>query len=161
MTPDVIAQDVHERLQPKAQSYGLEIDRVEAQQVELPENIQRAVDNVWIASTMPMKSEHEARALRIRLEQLAAVIGKDAVAVNEVMKNFRGAAAYGSVPQMLQVMFDKLAPSLPPGSTGASPPPLPNNAPSSQVRQKGSGSKRPKGTHPGANPAPPGYWEAE
>ena len=157
----MIAQEVHERLQPKAQRYGLEIDHVEVQQVELPENIQKAVDNVWIASTTPVKTEHEARALRIRLEQLAAVIGKDAVAVSEVMKNFRGASAYGNVPGMLQAMFAKLAPSTSPGSTPAPPPPLPGKTPSSQVRPEGSGSERVNGHSGEDDPAPLSYWEAQ
>ncbi len=63
LTPDVIAREIQDRLQPKARRFGLEIDHVEVQQVELPEHIQKAVDDVWIASTTPIKTEHEARAL--------------------------------------------------------------------------------------------------
>lgn len=129
-TPDVIAHEVLKRLQPKVRDYGLEIDRIEAQEVQLPPHIQEAVDNVWIASTMPVKSEHEARALQIQLQHLAAVIGNDAVAVNEIMKNFRGASVYGSATDMLQTVFAKVAPSLLPGPAKASLPALPTTAPS-------------------------------
>lgn len=162
VTPDVIADKVLERLRPKARRYGLEIDHLEVQQVELPAHIQKAVDNVWIASTTPIKSEHEARALRIRLEELAAVVGNDAVAANEIMKNFRGAYAYGSVPQMLQAVFAKLAPSLSPGSTSAPPPPLPSKAGASQAgredNESGSVDEPPAAAD---DPATPSYWEAQ
>jgi len=39
-TPDVLADEIHDMLEPKVREYGLEIDRVEVQEVRLPGDLQ-------------------------------------------------------------------------------------------------------------------------
>jgi regulator of protease activity HflC (stomatin/prohibitin superfamily) len=110
-TPDVLAQELWTILNPKAKDYSLEVDRVEIQEVRLPPDIQQAVDEVWIASTKPARSEYEARAQQIALKASADVLGVDAVALVETMKSCQGMNFIGGMPQFLEFLFGRLNPS--------------------------------------------------
>lgn len=120
-TPDVIAEQLKQELQPRLESYGLKVDRVEIQEVQLPPAIQQAVDEVWIASTLPTKSAHEARALEHRLEVLCRMLGKEAVGVSEIMGKLPPGAFMGNPLSWLPGVLEQIAEA----SKGSSPPMLP------------------------------------
>src|SRR5260370_10805864 len=96
-TPDVLAREIQEMLIPKVADYGLEIDRVEIQELRLPERVQTAIHDIWEAAMLPTRSEHEARAQQIKLQAAAEVIGAPAVALSEVMKSFKGTQFIGGM----------------------------------------------------------------
>jgi regulator of protease activity HflC (stomatin/prohibitin superfamily) len=131
-TPDVIAEQLMAELTPRLSDYGLRMDRVEIQEVQLPADIQKAVDDVWIASTLPTKSVHESRALETRLEVLCRMLGKETAGVHEIVGKLPAGAFMSNPLGWLPSVFEQLAgvaktptPSagaLPPGPT---PPPLP------------------------------------
>lgn len=78
-------------IQGKAQGYGIEVERLEVQHVHLPPEMQEAINETRKAFLSPIRSEREAEALKIKLEKLAQVLGRDTVGLNELMKNFQGA----------------------------------------------------------------------
>jgi regulator of protease activity HflC (stomatin/prohibitin superfamily) len=110
-TPDVLAGQIHRMLGPKVADYGLEIDRVEIQEVRLPEDIQEAVDRVFKATLLPAQTEQEARARQIDLQAAASVLGVETVALTEVMKNFKGSQFIGGLPRFIEALFTKAAES--------------------------------------------------
>lgn len=125
-TPDIIAARIHEMLRAKVRDYGLEVERVEVQEVQLPAGIQEAVDAVWIASTLPAKSEQEARARQIQLQAVAQVVGVEATAVNEIVKNLPSNSFFANPVELLQQIFARVQPqppAPPPTSLPTSPPP--------------------------------------
>jgi regulator of protease activity HflC (stomatin/prohibitin superfamily) len=127
-TPDVIAARIHDMLRAKVRDYGLEVERVEVQEVQLPAGIQEAVDAVWVASTLPAKSEQEARARQIQLEAVAQVVGVEAAAVNEIVKNLPANGFFANPVELLQQIFARVQPQSqppapPPASLPTSPPP--------------------------------------
>jgi regulator of protease activity HflC (stomatin/prohibitin superfamily) len=77
-------------IKDKARSYGIEVERLEVQHVHLPPEMQKAINETRQAFLSPIRSEREAEALKIKLEKLAQVLGKDTVGLNELMKNFQG-----------------------------------------------------------------------
>ena len=79
-----------ETIKDKARSYGIEVERLEVQHVHLPPEMQQAINETRQAFLSPIRSEREAEALKIKLEKLAQVLGKDMVGLNELMKNFQG-----------------------------------------------------------------------
>ena len=78
-------------VQKKAEDFGVEVTRIEVQHVYLPKEIQDAINQTRIAFLAPIRSEREAEAKRIALEKLVSVLGKDAVGLNEIMKNLQNA----------------------------------------------------------------------
>jgi hypothetical protein len=108
-TPDVLANEILEMLKPKVADYGLEIDRVEIQELRLPERVQTAIHDIWEAAMLPTRSEHEARAQQIKLQAAAQVIGAPAVALSEVMKTMKANTFIGGMPRYMQALFAKIA----------------------------------------------------
>lgn len=78
-------------IKDKARGYGIEVERLEVQHVHLPPEMQEAINDTRKAFLSPIRSEREAEALKIKLEKLAQVLGKDTVGLNELMKNLQGA----------------------------------------------------------------------
>jgi regulator of protease activity HflC (stomatin/prohibitin superfamily) len=107
-TPDLIAEKVKSELQPRVTDYGLWVDRVEVQELQLPPNIQEAVDSVWIASTLPAKSEYEAQAQRNRLAALCDLLGPQAAAMSEIVKALPDGAFVGNPLAPLQTVLASL-----------------------------------------------------
>jgi regulator of protease activity HflC (stomatin/prohibitin superfamily) len=135
-TPDVLARHLEEDLCDKVNTYGLELERVEVQEVQLPPAIQQAVDEVWVASTQPTKSRHEAEALRHRLEVLCNLMGKEAVGVSEIVSKLPPGTYMNNPLSIVADLIDRLAKT----------PPSPAPTPSGMLPPAGS---------PGALPAPP------
>jgi regulator of protease activity HflC (stomatin/prohibitin superfamily) len=78
-------------IREKSRGYGIEVERLEVQHVHLPPEMQEAINETRQAFLSPIRSEREAEALKIKLEKLAQVLGKDTVGLNELMKNLQGA----------------------------------------------------------------------
>jgi len=123
---ETIAHQLHDELNRKVSGYGININRIEIQAIRLSAEVQQAIDKVWLAFLKPVQSEQEARARQIELEATARVLGTDAVALNELLKNFQG-SNFMFLPPFLQTMFGmvdsktqnmqnpNLAPQLPKG----------------------------------------------
>jgi regulator of protease activity HflC (stomatin/prohibitin superfamily) len=107
-TPDVIASSLKARLLPRVSDYGLSINRVEVQEVQLPPSIQNAVDNVWIASTQPKKSSYEAEALQNQLKALCDMLGPQATAMMKIVEKMPSGAYYGNPLGQIQSMLSHI-----------------------------------------------------
>lgn len=77
------------------------------QRVQLPADIQRAINETRIAFLSPIRSEREAEATKVRLEKLGPVLGMDTVALNELLKNFQH-ANFMTPMSFLQPLFEKM-----------------------------------------------------
>jgi regulator of protease activity HflC (stomatin/prohibitin superfamily) len=95
---------VLDNLRGKALTYGIDIERLEVRHVELPEDIQRAINETRQAFLAPIRSEREAEARKIALEKLASVLGKDTVGLNELLKNFQG-SNFAYLPPFMTNLF--------------------------------------------------------
>ena len=104
----VLAHDLQIDLHNKAQDYGIEVQRVEIQEIGLSDEIQAAIDRVWKASLLPAQTEQEAKARQIELQSVANVLGVDTVALNEIMKNFQGSSFLG-VPAFLENLLGRVS----------------------------------------------------
>jgi len=94
-------------LNSKLSDYGIAIQRVEIQEITFSKEIQAAIDRVWKAALLPAQTEQEARARQIALEAEVKVLGADAVALAEIMKNFQGGTFFG-MPAALDSMMAKI-----------------------------------------------------
>jgi regulator of protease activity HflC (stomatin/prohibitin superfamily) len=133
-TPEVIARQLKDELCKKVQDYGLMIERIEVQEVQLPPGIQKAVDDVWETSTLPAKSAYEAEAQRKRLQVLVEQLGQPAAAMSEIVKGLP-TGAFSSPLGSLHALLSSLGAvgsgsaalgpgySAPPTTTPGSPPP--------------------------------------
>jgi regulator of protease activity HflC (stomatin/prohibitin superfamily) len=120
-TPDAIARWVKATLDEKVVPYGLEVERVEIQEVQLPPGLQEAVDAVWAASTLPAKASKEADARKIHLQAVVDVLGREAAAANEIVRNLQAGTYLGNPVDLLRAVFDQLGPRSPAPSPGALP----------------------------------------
>ena len=101
---ETIAHQLQEDLNLKAMRYGISVNRVEIQAIRLSGEVQEAINKVWLAFLKPVQSEQESRARQIELETTSKVLGTDAVALNELLKNFQG-ANFSFMPPFLQTML--------------------------------------------------------
>jgi len=107
-TPDLIAGKLREELSERITSYGLNIDRIELQEVQLPPRIQTAVDEVWISATQPRRSENEAAALRNHLKVLADVLGKDAAGLMQIVDKLPSNSYVGNPVALIQSVMSQM-----------------------------------------------------
>lgn len=123
MTPDVLGNILTSEVRLHVEQYGLSIDHIQVQEVQLPGEIQQAVDDVWVASTQPARSKYEAEALRQRLQVLCDTIGPQAAGMAEIVKAMPEGSLLGNPLAGLQAL---LAPLAGPGPSPALPlPPIP------------------------------------
>jgi regulator of protease activity HflC (stomatin/prohibitin superfamily) len=113
--PETLADEIHAMLEPKAEEYGLEIDRVEVQEVRLPQELQEALDRLFRSHLLPAQSEQESKARQIELQAVANVLGVESVALSEVMKQFRGSTYIGGFPKFVEALFAKSFANAPAG----------------------------------------------
>jgi regulator of protease activity HflC (stomatin/prohibitin superfamily)/predicted RNA-binding Zn-ribbon protein involved in translation (DUF1610 family) len=104
--PENLAHAILHMLDPKVAEYGLKIDRVEIQEVRLPPELQQALDRLFRSHLLPAQSEQEVKARQIELQGIANVLGVQAVALKEVMKEFKGTYV-GGFPKFLEALFEK------------------------------------------------------
>jgi regulator of protease activity HflC (stomatin/prohibitin superfamily) len=121
---DAALADALREIQTKSSDFGLLVEKMEVQHVYLPKSIQDAINETRIAFLAPIKGEREAEAQRISLEKLVSVLGKDNVALNQIMSNLKNANIVTPLP-VFQPLADKFnalsnseqatpAPTLPP-----------------------------------------------
>jgi regulator of protease activity HflC (stomatin/prohibitin superfamily)/predicted RNA-binding Zn-ribbon protein involved in translation (DUF1610 family) len=106
-TPENLADAIHHMLSPKLAEFGLKINRVEIQEVRLPQELQEALDRLFRSHLLPAQSEQEVKARQIELQGVADVLGVQAVALKEVMKEFKGSTYVGGLPKFLDALFAK------------------------------------------------------
>ena len=94
-------------VQSKALDFGLDAEKMEVQHVYLPEKIQDAINETRIAFLAPIRGEREAEAARIHLEKLVTVLGRDNVALNQIMSNLKNANFVTPLP-IFQPIAEKL-----------------------------------------------------
>jgi regulator of protease activity HflC (stomatin/prohibitin superfamily) len=110
-------RDVLGEIQRKALDFGLQVERLEVQHVYLPQQIQDAINETRIAFLAPIRGEREAEAVRIKLEKLVSVLGRENVGLNEIMKNFQNANFVTPMPLMQPLVERMTRPNTPaPGS---------------------------------------------
>lgn len=95
-------------IQRKALEFGVQVERLEVQHVQLPVAIQDAINETRIAFLAPIKGEREAEAVRIKLEKLVSVLGRDTVGLNEIMKNFQH-ANFMTPMNFMQPLMDNIS----------------------------------------------------
>jgi regulator of protease activity HflC (stomatin/prohibitin superfamily) len=98
---------VQDQIQEKCQTFGIRVNRLEVQRVQLPADIQKAINETRIAFLSPIRSEREAEATKVRLEKLGPVLGMDTVALNELLKNFQH-ANFMTPMSFLQPLFERV-----------------------------------------------------
>lgn len=91
----------------KAIDYGICVERLEIKNIALSPEIQHEIDETRKAFLLPIRLRQEAEAQKIAWEKAAEVLGKDNVALNELLKNFRGSNFFGN-PQFLQSLMGGL-----------------------------------------------------
>ncbi|MBN2092792.1 hypothetical protein JW964_24440 [candidate division KSB1 bacterium] len=89
-----IAENLGAKLQNdlnnKITAYGIQINRIEIQEIRFSPIIQDAINEVWLAALKPAKSEYETKAICNRLKGAAEVLGVDAIAMERILKALRG-----------------------------------------------------------------------
>lgn len=99
-----IETQMEKELTEKLANYGIAIERVQIQSIQLAPSVQEAVTEAGIAPLKLFKSKLEARALEYRLAAVAKVLGKDAAALNEFITSLQGTTLY-MMPPFLQRLF--------------------------------------------------------
>lgn len=101
-----IDDQLHHELELMTVEHGIRIlDRVLVE-LRLPAEIAAAIEKVWKSSLLPATSAHQALAREIEIRSLANLIGVDFAAINELLKNFRGASFLGPLP-ILELIGNK------------------------------------------------------
>jgi regulator of protease activity HflC (stomatin/prohibitin superfamily) len=107
--PEVMAKSLQEMLGSQTEKYGIEIDRIEIQEVRMPQEIQEAIDRVWKASLLPAQSSQEAIAkahqIEAELGTVAKILGQEAAGAAHVAKNLQGMNFYGGVGPLLEQLM--------------------------------------------------------
>jgi len=100
------------KLNEKTLRYGIEIERLEVQELVLPRVYQEKLESVRVAFLQPIEARALTDAQVIALQGLASVIGKDKVGLIEVLKHVDLSRAtvnpFTSVVPVLQPVFDTL-----------------------------------------------------
>lgn len=114
-TPNQLGSFLQTALDQEAGAYGVTVERIEVQEVRLPDEIQRKIERVLIAALTPAESGHLAKAremeIRAELETIKNILGGDAAAVGHVMGKMAGMRIVGGLPETLQKMITKMATS--------------------------------------------------
>ncbi|GEM_PF-3122429 len=99
-----LGEKLKSELNQKIFAYGIQINRTEIQEIRFSSQIQEAINQVWLAALKPAKSEFEATAMRNRLKAAADVLGVDAMAMERILKAFRG-VNFMMTPYFMQDLF--------------------------------------------------------
>ena len=105
---NLLTERLHPRLREKLLPRGIEVDRVALQEVRLPEEIhQQAIEaaKAWYAL---IEARRQGRGEAARLQELANVIGSEAVGKSEMLKNLQGMTLY-QLPRFLDDLFAQRA----------------------------------------------------
>ncbi|MFZ2785414.1 MAG: SPFH domain-containing protein [Sediminibacterium sp.] len=86
---ETIARELHHELNQKVLPYGININHLEIQAIRLSNEVQEAINKVWLSFLKPVQSEQEAKARQIELETTARVLGTDSASLIEILKNIK------------------------------------------------------------------------
>jgi hypothetical protein len=116
-TSDLFSNHLLQTLQPKMSEYGIDINRIELQEVSLPPELHAAAVDACKAHYLPRKAEWEAKARRIELEAEAHrlkaesdIIGKEAIALREALANTN--PSFIGMPSFLENFFAQMGKSV-------------------------------------------------
>lgn len=97
--------------------YGIEISRVELQEISLPPELLAAAVDAYKASYLPRKAEWMAQARKLELEAEAHrlkaesdILGKEAIALREVLANTN--PSFIGLPSFLEQFFGQMGKTL-------------------------------------------------
>jgi regulator of protease activity HflC (stomatin/prohibitin superfamily) len=111
-TPDLIANSLKDMLCPEVEKYGLEIDRIEIQEVRLQPEIQEAIDRLLKATLLPAQASQEAlaRAQQIEAElgTIAKILGTEAAGAAHIAKSMQGMSFFGGMNPVLEQLLAPL-----------------------------------------------------
>jgi hypothetical protein len=82
-----LLEEAKDALDAKTRRYGIEIERIEVQELTLPSRFQEKLEGVRVAFLEPYEAEATTKARTIALEGLASVIGRDKVGLIEILKH--------------------------------------------------------------------------
>ncbi len=105
---ETIAKELHAELNQKVSPYGININHLEIQAIRLSNEVQEAINKVWLSFLKPVQSEQEAKARQIELEATARVLGTDTTSLIEVLKNVKLPNTYLQQVPFVQTIFDKV-----------------------------------------------------
>lgn len=105
---ETIAKELHTELNQKVSSYGININRLEIQAIRLSNEVQEAINKVWLSFLKPVQSEQEAKARQIELETTAKVLGTDTTSLIEILKNVKLPNTYMQRIPFVQTVFDQV-----------------------------------------------------
>jgi regulator of protease activity HflC (stomatin/prohibitin superfamily) len=101
---DSLIEGVRDTVRERIKNYGIEIERLEVQHVELPDDIQKAINETRIAFLAPIREERQAEARKIALEKLGSYVGRDVVGLDMLLQNFRN-SNFGYIPPFIQTIM--------------------------------------------------------
>lgn len=82
-----LLDQARQQLNEKTARYGIEVERIEVQELRLPEAYQSKLEAVRVAFLKPYKAKADTSAQVIALEGLASVIGREKVGLIEILKH--------------------------------------------------------------------------
>lgn len=86
------------------QTYGIEIENVEIQDIQFENEIQQAFNQLKKAAFAERENEYKGRAELAKLKPLLETMGKDAIVLIEAMKNMKGSMFMGNMPMLQGLM---------------------------------------------------------
>jgi len=86
------------------QTYGIEIENVEIQDIQFEGEIQNAFNQLKKAAFAERENEYKGRAELAKLKPLLEAMGKDAIVLIEAMKNMKGGMFMGGMPMLQGLM---------------------------------------------------------
>lgn len=114
---DLFSGQLQLTLQPKMSEYGIEISRVELQEISLPPELLAAAVDAYKASYLPRKAEWMAQARKLELEAEAHrlkaesdILGREAIALREVLANTN--PSFIGLPSFLEQFFGQMGKTL-------------------------------------------------
>jgi len=133
-TPDLIGKTLRDMLAAELEDFGLEIQKVEIQEVRLPQPLQNAIDRVWEATLQPSRTEQEALArsnlIKAELKAVKEVIGDEATAKGYLLDKLQGMTFYPGVQQTVEQLLSLIP------TTQNAPPQLPNSQPAEMLDER-------------------------
>jgi regulator of protease activity HflC (stomatin/prohibitin superfamily) len=105
---ETIAHQLHGELNDKVNVYGININRIEIQAIRLSNEVQEAINKVWLSFLKPVQSEQESKARQIELEGVAKVLGTDTTSLIEIMKNMKTPDIYTQQQPFIQTVFNTI-----------------------------------------------------
>jgi len=109
LTPQGISRELKKMIDADTKAYGLEVERVEIQEIQLPPEVQAALDEVVKATSLPAQASLKATArkeeIKAELETVQAIVGKEAYAAGHILSQIQGASLLGGLPRPIEQLL--------------------------------------------------------